>query len=39
MKNNSDIEIELIFDPENDHYLLLDIGWQKSRRVHDFTSY
>jgi hypothetical protein len=35
MKNNSEIEVELIFDNENDHYLLLDIGWQKSHRVHD----
>jgi hypothetical protein len=35
MKNNSEIETELIFDTENDHYLLLDIGWQKSHRVHD----
>lgn len=35
MKNNSGIETELIFDTENDHYLLLDIGWQKSHRIHD----
>ena len=33
--NNSEIEVELIFDTENDHYLLFDIGWQKSHRVHD----
>lgn len=32
--NNSDIEVKIIFDNENDHYLLLDVGWQKSRRVH-----
>ena len=31
---NSDIDVQLIFDNENDHYLLLDVGWQKSRRVH-----
>jgi XisI protein len=35
MTGNSGIEVELIFDTENDHYLLLDIGWQKSHRVHD----
>jgi XisI protein len=35
MQNNSEVEVELIFDTENDHYLLLDIGWQKSRRIHD----
>jgi hypothetical protein len=33
--NDSEIEVELVFDTENDHYLLFDIGWQKSRRVHD----
>lgn len=31
---NSDIDVQLIVDNENDHYLLLDVGWQKSRRVH-----
>jgi hypothetical protein len=35
MTDNSGIEVELIFDTENDHYLLLDIGWQKSHRVHN----
>jgi XisI protein len=35
MTGNSGIEVELIFDTENDHYLLLDIGWQKAHRVHD----
>lgn len=35
MRNNSEVEVELIFDTENDHYLLLDIGWQRSRRIHD----
>jgi hypothetical protein len=33
--NDSEVEIELIFDTDNDHYLLFDIGWQKSHRVHD----
>lgn len=32
---NADISVQLVFDTENDHYLLLDIGWQNSRRVHD----
>jgi XisI protein len=35
MKNDSEIAVELIFDNENDHYLLLDIGWRKSHRIHD----
>jgi hypothetical protein len=28
------VEIELIFDPENDRYLLLDVGWRAKKRVH-----
>ncbi|MBO1348923.1 MAG: XisI protein [Hormoscilla sp. GUM202] len=32
---NSDISVQLVCDTENDRYLLLDIGWQNSRRVHD----
>jgi hypothetical protein len=35
MKNSSEIEVELIFDNEHDRYLLLDVGWQKSQRIHD----
>jgi XisI protein len=35
MQNNSEIEVELIFDNEHDRYLLLDVGWQKSHRIHD----
>ncbi|NER33380.1 MAG: XisI protein [Oscillatoria sp. SIO1A7] len=31
---NSEFDVQLICDNENDHYLLLDVGWQKSRRVH-----
>jgi XisI protein len=27
-------EIEIIFDTENDRYLLLDVGWDKEKRVH-----
>jgi XisI protein len=35
MKDDSDLETQIIFDTENDHYLLLDIGWDKKRRVHN----
>jgi hypothetical protein len=28
------IEVELVFDPESDRYLLLDIGWKGEKRVH-----
>jgi len=31
----SDIGVQMVCDRENDHYLLLDIGWEKSRRIHD----
>jgi hypothetical protein len=30
----SDIEIETVFDTESDRYLLLDIGWEGSKRIH-----
>lgn len=30
-----DVECQLIFDPEHDHYQLLDIGWQGLRRVYN----
>ncbi|MFN5515036.1 MAG: XisI protein [Cyanobacteriota bacterium] len=28
------VEVELVFDPENDRYLLLDVGWAGEKRVH-----
>jgi hypothetical protein len=28
------VEVELIFDSENDRYLLLDVGWRRTKRVH-----
>jgi ABC-type proline/glycine betaine transport system substrate-binding protein len=28
------IEVELVFDADNDRYLLLDIGWEGKKRVH-----
>jgi XisI protein len=31
----SDTDIETIFDTENDRYLVLDVGWEKSRRIHN----
>jgi hypothetical protein len=36
MNKNSggSIEVETVFDTENDHYLLLDVGWQERKRVH-----
>ncbi|PSB04950.1 XisI protein [Merismopedia glauca] len=32
--SNSEIETELIFDPERDRYLLLDVGWEELKRVY-----
>ncbi len=28
------VEIELVFDTENDRYLLLDVGWRGTKRIH-----
>lgn len=33
--SNSDIECQLIFDTEHDHYQLLDIGWEEFKRVYN----
>lgn len=33
--NNSDIECQVIFDTEHDHYQLLDIGWDGLKRVYN----
>ncbi len=30
-----DIECQLIFDPEHDHYQLLDVGWDGLKRVYN----
>lgn len=30
----SEVEIEIVFDPENDRYLLLNVGWRGAKRVH-----
>ena len=29
-----DIQTETIFDRKNDHYLLVNVGWNKDRRIH-----
>jgi hypothetical protein len=29
-----DIQTETIFDRKNDHYLLINVGWNKDRRIH-----
>ncbi|MCI0576004.1 MAG: XisI protein [Chloroflexi bacterium] len=29
-----DIQTETVFDRTNDHYLLVNVGWQNDRRVH-----
>jgi XisI protein len=33
-QNETDIECQLLFDTENDHYQLLDIGWEGLKRVY-----
>ncbi len=30
-----DIQTETVFDRANDHYLLVNVGWLKDRRVHN----
>ncbi len=32
---NSEIEYQLIFDSEHDHYQLLDIGWDDLKRIYN----
>ena len=29
------VEVELIFDSERDRYILLDIGWKETKRIHN----
>jgi hypothetical protein len=33
-KRQTDTLIETVFDNENDRYLILDIGWEGSKRIH-----
>jgi XisI protein len=28
------VDVQLVFDTENDRYLLLDVGWQETKRIH-----
>lgn len=32
---NPDIECQLIFDAEHDHYQLLDVGWEGLKRIYN----
>jgi ketopantoate reductase len=32
--SSTEIETQLIFDTEGDHYQLVNIGWQKHRRIY-----
>lgn len=34
IKAEHDVEAELVFDSERDHYQVLDVGWQNGRRVY-----
>jgi XisI protein len=34
-EENSDIECQLLFDAEHDHYQLLDVGWMGLKRVYN----
>ena len=33
-KTQSEIECQLIFDTEHDHYQLLDVGWNELKRIY-----
>ena len=32
---NEEIECQLVFDTEHDHYQLLDVGWKELKRVYN----
>jgi len=32
--STEEIEVQLIFDTEHDHYQLIDVGWQNQTRIH-----
>ncbi len=34
-EGNPDIECQLVFDAEHDHYQLLDVGWEGLKRVYN----
>lgn len=31
---DKDVETQLIFDKEKDHYLIIDVGWKKNRWIY-----
>jgi hypothetical protein len=33
--SNTEIECQLIFDTERDHYQLLDVGWENLKRIYN----
>lgn len=32
---NGEIEVQLLFDAERDHYQLVDLGWEEHRRIYN----
>ncbi|MEG3928477.1 XisI protein [Microcoleus sp. D3_18a_C4] len=32
--SNSELELQILFDPQRDHYQLVYVGWYKSKRVY-----
>lgn len=35
VSNRSDVECQVVFDAEHDHYQLLDVGWNGLKRVYN----
>lgn len=33
--SNGSSELEIVCDSDNDRYLVLDVGWEQSRRIHN----
>ncbi len=33
------IDVQLIFDTEHDHYQLVDVGWQNQKRIHSWIDH
>ena len=33
--NDPNIESQVIYDTENDHYQIVDVGWQELQRIYD----
>ncbi|MDZ8183708.1 MAG: element excision factor XisI family protein [Nostoc sp. ChiSLP02] len=34
-ERNTNVESQLVFDTEHDHYQLIDIGWKKMARIYN----